>query len=120
MAMVTKMETENALLTNEFRAVLPDINAQLHSFYDTFFSDVKELRKTIFQSKMNWHMAVTKESLSSDKKIQLYTALNESARAYGLSSDFVDFCGDLYEPAELKGDYLKEDPWCVHQPERRC
>ncbi|HJW65364.1 MAG TPA: radical SAM protein [Candidatus Bathyarchaeia archaeon] len=38
------------------------------------------------------------------------------ARAYGLSSDFIDFCGDLHEPAELKGDYLKEDPWCVYQP----
>jgi radical SAM protein with 4Fe4S-binding SPASM domain len=38
------------------------------------------------------------------------------ARAYGLSSDFIDFCGDLHEPAELRGDYLKEDPWCVYQP----
>ena len=39
------------------------------------------------------------------------------ARAYGLSSDFLDFCGDLHEPAELKGgDYLAEDPWCVYQP----
>jgi radical SAM protein with 4Fe4S-binding SPASM domain len=40
------------------------------------------------------------------------------ARAYGLSSDFIDFCGDLHEPAELKGDYLKEDPWCVYSPRR--
>jgi radical SAM protein with 4Fe4S-binding SPASM domain len=40
------------------------------------------------------------------------------ARAYGLSSDFIDFCGDLHEPAELKGDYLKEDPWCVYQPKQ--
>jgi radical SAM protein with 4Fe4S-binding SPASM domain len=38
------------------------------------------------------------------------------ARAYGLSSDFIDFCGDLHEPAELKGDYLAEDPWCVYNP----
>ena len=38
------------------------------------------------------------------------------ARAYGLSSDFIDYCGDLHEPAELKGDYLAEDPWCVYQP----
>jgi len=38
------------------------------------------------------------------------------ARAYGLSSDFIDYCGDLHEPGELKGDYLAEDPWCVHQP----
>jgi radical SAM protein with 4Fe4S-binding SPASM domain len=38
------------------------------------------------------------------------------ARAYGLSSDFIDFCGDLRQPAELKGDYLTEDPWCVYQP----
>ncbi len=39
------------------------------------------------------------------------------ARAYGLSSDFIDFCGDLHEPTELKGDYLAEDPWCVYQPD---
>jgi radical SAM protein with 4Fe4S-binding SPASM domain len=38
------------------------------------------------------------------------------ARAYGLSTDFIDYCGDLHEPAELEGDYLKEDPWCVFQP----
>ncbi len=38
------------------------------------------------------------------------------ARAYGLSSDFIDYCGDLHVPTELKGDYLTEDPWCVYQP----
>jgi AdoMet-dependent heme synthase len=38
------------------------------------------------------------------------------ARAYGLSSDFIDYCGDLHEPTELKGDYLTEDPWCIYQP----
>jgi radical SAM protein with 4Fe4S-binding SPASM domain len=38
------------------------------------------------------------------------------ARAYGLSSDFIDYCGDLHEPSELKNDYLTEDPWCVYQP----
>jgi radical SAM protein with 4Fe4S-binding SPASM domain len=38
------------------------------------------------------------------------------ARAYGLSSDFIDYCGDLHEPSELKNDYLAEDPWCVYQP----
>ncbi len=38
------------------------------------------------------------------------------ARAYGLSSDFIDYCGDLHEPEELKNDYLTEDPWCVYQP----
>jgi len=37
-------------------------------------------------------------------------------RAYGLSSDFIDFCGDLNEPAELRGNYLAEDPWCVYEP----
>lgn len=40
------------------------------------------------------------------------------ARAYGLSSDFIDYCGDLREPAELKGDYLTEDPWCVYEPKK--
>ncbi len=40
------------------------------------------------------------------------------ARAYGLSSDFIDYCGDLHEPAELKGDYLTEDPWCVYHPNK--
>ena len=38
------------------------------------------------------------------------------ARAYGLTSNFIDFCGDLHEPTELRGDYLAEDPWCVYQP----
>jgi radical SAM protein with 4Fe4S-binding SPASM domain len=41
------------------------------------------------------------------------------ARAYGLSSDFIDYCGDLHEPSELKGDYLLEDPWCVYQPSKK-
>ncbi|MEM3379038.1 MAG: radical SAM protein [Candidatus Bathyarchaeia archaeon] len=40
------------------------------------------------------------------------------ARAYGLSSDFIDYCGDLHEPAEVKGNYLAEDPWCIYQPEK--
>ncbi len=38
------------------------------------------------------------------------------ARAYGLSNDFIDYCGDLHEPEELKSDYLTEDPWCVYKP----
>ncbi len=38
------------------------------------------------------------------------------ARAHGLSNDFIDYCGDLHEPSELKNDYLAEDPWCVYQP----
>jgi radical SAM protein with 4Fe4S-binding SPASM domain len=41
------------------------------------------------------------------------------ARAYGLSSDFIDFCGDLHEPTGLTGDYLQEDPWCIYQPKSR-
>ncbi len=38
------------------------------------------------------------------------------ARAYGLTSDFMNTCGDLHEPKELKGDYLAEEPWCTYQP----
>ncbi len=38
------------------------------------------------------------------------------ARAYGLTSNFIDFCGDLHEPTELKGDYLAEEPWCIYKP----
>jgi radical SAM protein with 4Fe4S-binding SPASM domain len=38
------------------------------------------------------------------------------ARAYGLTSDFIDFCGDLHEPTELHGDYLAEEPWCTYKP----
>ena len=38
------------------------------------------------------------------------------ARAYGLTSDFIDFCGDLHEPTELRGDYLAEEPWCTYKP----
>jgi hypothetical protein len=37
------------------------------------------------------------------------------ARAYGLSADFIDYCGDLHVPTEAKNDYLTEDPWCVYQ-----
>ncbi len=40
------------------------------------------------------------------------------ARAYGLSSDFIDYCGDLHEPGELKADYLTADPWCIYQPKK--
>jgi radical SAM protein with 4Fe4S-binding SPASM domain len=40
------------------------------------------------------------------------------ARAYGLSSDFIDYCGDLHEPEELRSDYLAEDPWCIYQPKK--
>jgi len=39
------------------------------------------------------------------------------ARAYGLSSDFIDYCGDLNVPSEQKKDYLTQDPWCVYQPQ---
>ncbi len=38
------------------------------------------------------------------------------ARAYGLSSDFIDYCGDLHVPSDQRKDYLTEDPWCVYQP----
>lgn len=38
------------------------------------------------------------------------------ARAYGLTSGFLDVCGGLHEPVELRGDYLAEEPWCPHQP----
>lgn len=38
------------------------------------------------------------------------------ARAYGVSTDLMDFCGALHEPTESRGDYLVEDPWCIYQP----
>jgi AdoMet-dependent heme synthase len=38
------------------------------------------------------------------------------ARAYGLSSDFIEYCGDLHVPVEANNDYLAEDPWCIYQP----
>jgi radical SAM protein with 4Fe4S-binding SPASM domain len=38
------------------------------------------------------------------------------ARAYGLSSDFIEACGGLHEPTELAGDYMGEEPWCPYQP----
>ena len=41
------------------------------------------------------------------------------ARAYGVTTDQMDFCGALHEPTELKGNYLAEDPWCVYQPKGR-
>ena len=38
------------------------------------------------------------------------------ARAYGVTTELMDFCGALHEPTEMLGDYLAEDPWCVYQP----
>jgi radical SAM protein with 4Fe4S-binding SPASM domain len=38
------------------------------------------------------------------------------ARAYGVTTDLMDFCGALHEPTQSQGDYLAEDPWCIYQP----
>ena len=38
------------------------------------------------------------------------------ARAYGVTTEQMDFCGALHEPTEMRGDYLAEDPWCIYQP----
>jgi len=38
------------------------------------------------------------------------------ARAYGVATEFMDFCGALHEPTEARGDYLASDPWCIYQP----
>ncbi len=38
------------------------------------------------------------------------------ARAYGLSSNYIDVCGGLHQPHELQGDFLAEEPWCLYQP----
>ena len=38
------------------------------------------------------------------------------ARAYGVTTDLMDFCGALHEPTQSRGDYLAEDPWCIYQP----
>lgn len=38
------------------------------------------------------------------------------ARAYGVTTDQMDFCGALHEPTDMKGDYLAEDPWCTYKP----
>jgi len=38
------------------------------------------------------------------------------ARAYGVTTEFMDFCGALHEPTESIGDYLAADPWCIYQP----
>jgi radical SAM protein with 4Fe4S-binding SPASM domain len=38
------------------------------------------------------------------------------ARAYGVTTDLMDFCGALHEPTQSGGDYLAEDPWCIYQP----
>jgi len=39
------------------------------------------------------------------------------ARAYGLSGSSVG-CGGFTALAEVAGDYLAEDPWCLYQPKR--
>jgi radical SAM protein with 4Fe4S-binding SPASM domain len=38
------------------------------------------------------------------------------ARAYGVTTSLMDFCGALHKPTESRGDYLAEDPWCIYQP----
>ncbi|MEM0314433.1 MAG: radical SAM protein, partial [Candidatus Bathyarchaeia archaeon] len=38
------------------------------------------------------------------------------ARAYRLSSNFIEQCSNLEKPVEPSGDYLAEDPWCTYQP----
>jgi radical SAM protein with 4Fe4S-binding SPASM domain len=38
------------------------------------------------------------------------------ARAYGVTTELMDFCGALHEPTESRGDYLAEDPWCIYTP----
>lgn len=38
------------------------------------------------------------------------------ARAYGLSSDFIEACGSLHEPEDLRGDFMGEEPWCPYKP----
>jgi radical SAM protein with 4Fe4S-binding SPASM domain len=38
------------------------------------------------------------------------------ARAYGVSTNLMDFCGALHEPIESQSDYLTEDPWCIYKP----
>jgi len=40
------------------------------------------------------------------------------ARAYGLTTEFMDACGTLHEPHDLQGDFLAEEPWCTYQPEK--
>ncbi|MCB2172883.1 radical SAM protein [archaeon] len=38
------------------------------------------------------------------------------ARAYGMTTEFMDACGSIHEPHELQGDFLEEEPWCTYQP----
>ncbi len=38
------------------------------------------------------------------------------ARAYGLTTEFMDACGSLHEPHDLQGDFLEEEPWCTYEP----
>jgi radical SAM protein with 4Fe4S-binding SPASM domain len=38
------------------------------------------------------------------------------ARAYGVTTENMDFCGALHKPTEIDGNYLAEDPWCIYQP----
>jgi radical SAM protein with 4Fe4S-binding SPASM domain len=38
------------------------------------------------------------------------------ARAYGVSTYYMDFCGALHNTIETRGDYMAEDPWCIYQP----
>jgi radical SAM protein with 4Fe4S-binding SPASM domain len=97
MAMVTKMETENKLLVNEFKPNVPEIDAELKPFYGTFVTDVEELTKKILNLSTDWHKIVFREPLGSDMKIQLFEALNESAQATknGLDNENNEVAGIL-------------------------
>ena len=81
MAMVTKMETENKLLVEEFKSDVPEITAELNPLFRTFISDVEELTKAPLNLSTDWHKVVFREPLSSGMKIRLFEPLNKSAQA---------------------------------------
>ncbi|HLN44794.1 MAG TPA: radical SAM protein [Candidatus Sulfotelmatobacter sp.] len=89
----------------------PYLPIKLGNIRETTFSDIW-LSSPIFKNLRDFNTLKGKCGACKHKNV----CGGCRARAYGLSSDFIDFCGDLHEPSELKGDYLKEDPWCVYQP----
>jgi radical SAM protein with 4Fe4S-binding SPASM domain len=83
------------------------------------------IRETSF--KEIWYKSEVLRNLRDFKKLKGKCGICEyndvcggcRARAYGLTSDFIDFCGDLHEPTDLRGDYLAEEPWCTYKPQKR-
>ncbi|MCW3997420.1 MAG: radical SAM protein, partial [Candidatus Bathyarchaeota archaeon] len=80
MAMVSKMEMETNLLSNEFNSPFSDHNTELQNFYGVFITDVIELSKDILSSDFSKLNSNFTDSLGSSEKINLFTTLFDKTK----------------------------------------